>query len=1056
MFAWTSHGTELKRFFRQPITRMALVVLLLIPLLYGAMYVWAFWNPVDRLDDLPVALVNQDVAVQSNGRTVHAGTDVVTTLVDRKPLGWHLVDSSTAADGVKSGKYYFSVTIPATFSSDIVSLGSQDPTSAEIKVTYNDSNSFLATELGSNAMTQIRDVVSQKIGQTAAKTLVVGLGDARNGMTKASDGAFVLQDGLKKAKDGSTTLSVGTRELAAGTAQLAAGAGTLADGTASAAGKVSTMASGVSRLNTGAEQLSAGLTALQKQTPTLVNGINSLASGAARSASGARDLSDAQARYVTGVSTASAGAQHLSTGLDSALAGARTAGKGAAELSNGASDLTGLQKGLAQAADTTSGAPALADGATRLANQFGTLVTGVSELSTGASHFSSGATTFSSGATSFASGAKRWTGGAQTWLSGAQTASGSLKTGASQVADGATSLSRGARTLAAATGKDSTLHQGAAQVAAGTDQTATQLKQINAAVIAARAELDRGDTAGANRILSGLETSTGQSAQRQASDLAAGASQVRDGIYSSGGTTSVHAAAQSLADGASQVSSGSSQLSRGAGSLAGAVSSNGPLGTGLSTLSGSVPTLSGAAQTLTKGSGELASGSASLATGAKTLSGSQGSINQLMVGSKALSSGITQMSTKASTGIPTLQKGLVQLSDGLNNPHSDRGLVAGLAQLDTGARSLSGGFTNPDPGRGLVAGAKAISAGSQQLAAGTSKISSGAGALASGATTLTSGANQLAAGGKQVASGTGQLNAKVPALVSGVAALDQGAQKIHSATTKVDSGAATLAARTPTLTTGLSTLEHGATTLGNKLSSGAGQIPHDSASVQTQRARAVSSPVGLAKHNLHQAASWGEFFAPFFIGLGLWVGALVAWLLLRPLQSRALMTSVSGFRMAWGSLNSALTLAVGQVFIMLSVMHFAIGINPNHAVATVLFALLVAAAFFALQQMLQIGFGSAIGKVIIISVLMLQLASAGGTYPIQTEPGFFQAVSPWMPMTYVVNGLRQAITGSIGPRFWTAVAVMAGIFVVSLVLSSILAARKRTWTLSRLHPALKI
>ena len=42
MFAWTSHGTELKRFARLPITRAAVAVMLLIPLLYGAMYVWAF------------------------------------------------------------------------------------------------------------------------------------------------------------------------------------------------------------------------------------------------------------------------------------------------------------------------------------------------------------------------------------------------------------------------------------------------------------------------------------------------------------------------------------------------------------------------------------------------------------------------------------------------------------------------------------------------------------------------------------------------------------------------------------------------------------------------------------------------------------------------------------------------------------------------------------------------------------------------------------------------------------------------------------------------------
>jgi putative membrane protein len=214
--------------------------------------------------------------------------------------------------------------------------------------------------------------------------------------------------------------------------------------------------------------------------------------------------------------------------------------------------------------------------------------------------------------------------------------------------------------------------------------------------------------------------------------------------------------------------------------------------------------------------------------------------------------------------------------------------------------------------------------------------------------------------------------------------------------------------------------------------------------------------VELSNSHVWEADSWGEGLAPFFISLALWVGALITWLLLRPLQTRALMTSVNGFRMAWGSLNSALLLSLGQVVIMLSVMHFAVGLDPQNVVATLAFSMLAAAAFFALQQFFQVTLGSAVGKVVIIVLLMVQLASAGGTYPIQTTPSFLQAISPYMPMTYVVNGLREAITGGIETRFWTSVAVLAAIFVVSLAATSIASARKRMWTMSRLHPALSI
>ena len=124
--------------------------------------------------------------------------------------------------------------------------------------------------------------------------------------------------------------------------------------------------------------------------------------------------------------------------------------------------------------------------------------------------------------------------------------------------------------------------------------------------------------------------------------------------------------------------------------------------------------------------------------------------------------------------------------------------------------------------------------------------------------------------------------------------------------------------------------------------------------------------------------------------------------------------------------------------------------------ATFAFTMLAAAAFFALQQFFQVALGSAVGKVVVIVLLMVQLASCGGTYPIQTTPAFFQAINPYMPMTYVVEGLREAITGGIETRFWVAAGILLAIFVVSLAASSLAAARKRVWTMSRLHPALSI
>jgi len=854
MFAWTSHGTELKRFARLPITRAAVAVMLLIPLLYGAMYVWAFWDPTTRMNDLPVALVNQDQpSTDGDGKTVDFGQDVVDQLVEDDSIGWAQVDQAQAVAGMDSGRFYFTVTIPKDFSARITSLGEDHPKAASIQVTYDDSNSFLASTLGRSAMLEVRDAVAEKVSKEAVSTLLIGVGDARDGFAKASDGAFELSDGLDKASDGADRLNVGAADLAAGASKLA-------------------------------------------------EGTNDLAAGA-------HTLSNKLGDYVRGISDASAGVAQLRTGADG---------------------LTALQAGLAQAADPTTGAPALA--------------AGVNTLVGGATSLAEGATSYADGADSFATGAGTWVAGAKEWRQAVATATGG------QLAQGTKDLAAGAKQLSASTAEEAQLAQGATAIATGNTKLAAGLGQLDDALAQAQRALDDGDTTTAAAILSGARGKL-QSAHDNASELAGGAAKVGAGI------ADVHTGAAELATGAATLNAGYAQLN-------GAVADGGAVAGGLAKLEVGQRALSTAA-------GQLDAGATQLADPA-TLAKAQ----QLNQGATGLAKALQTMSAGAADpakGIPALQAGLAQLASG---------------------------FNNSDPEQGLVSGAKALRAGAKTLASGLDAAASGA---------------------IELSDGSGEIAANTPALASGL----------------VDA-------------------ESGADELGAKLADGANGIPDDSATVRQNRATAIATPVNTVTAHVHEADSWGEGFAPFFISLALWVGALITWLLLRPLQTRALMTSVNGFRMAWGSLNSALLLSLGQVVIMLAVMHFAIGLNPANMLATFAFTMLAAAAFFALQQFFQVTLGSAVGKVVIIVLLMVQLASAGGTYPIQTTPSFLQAISPYLPMTYVVTGLREAITGGIETRFWSSVIVLAAIFMVSLAATSLASARKRIWTMSRLHPALSI
>lgn len=150
-----------------------------------------------------------------------------------------------------------------------------------------------------------------------------------------------------------------------------------------------------------------------------------------------------------------------------------------------------------------------------------------------------------------------------------------------------------------------------------------------------------------------------------------------------------------------------------------------------------------------------------------------------------------------------------------------------------------------------------------------------------------------------------------------------------------------------------------------------------------------------------------------------------------------------------------LATGVLQTLALMAVLHWAIGLQMVRAAGTIGFLVLVTACFAAVVQWLNARFGPA-GRVLVLALLMLQLTSAGGTYPVQTSPGFFNAIHPFLPMTYVVEGLRHLITGGGLWPVWRAVLVLLAFTAGALALTAVSARRKQVWTVDRLHPELSL
>ncbi|WP_426592336.1 YhgE/Pip family protein [Cellulomonas sp. McL0617] len=489
-------------------------------------------------------------------------------------------------------------------------------------------------------------------------------------------------------------------------------------------------------------------------------------------------------------------------------------------------------------------------------------------------------------------------------------------------------------------------------------------------------------------------------AGRQAVDqVLVGLGSAREGlVQASDGAVSLRAAATQLGAGATQVATGAAQARDGAAALAG----------GTATLG------SGAAQ-VASGSATLADAAHRLAAGSDTAHASAG----------AVAGGAQKVADGVHATVGTIG-GLL--------PQMGAYLTARASAGDADAAALLATLGSSDPAA-LSAQLQQLDAGAAQVASGAAALDDGLGSLAASAQTLATGATTLAGGATGVADGAAHAADGSATLATGTAALADGAARVASGTSQVGDGAAQLA---------------------DGLSDGAAQIPDDSADQRTARATTIANPVELATTDLATADSLGEGFAPMFLPMALFVGGIITWLLLRPLPSRALATPASGWRVAIAGYLPAVAVGAGQVAVLLGVVALGLGLSIGHPVGTVAFLVLVAAAFLAVQQMLIAVLGPAAGKVATIALLMLQITSASGTYPVQTTPAFFQAIHPLLPMTYAVQGLRDLVTGTPDARLWVAVGYLVAVLLASLAVTAWKAGRMRTWTVSRLHPALTI
>ncbi|GLZ36744.1 YhgE/Pip domain-containing protein [Actinokineospora sp. NBRC 105648] len=318
----------------------------------------------------------------------------------------------------------------------------------------------------------------------------------------------------------------------------------------------------------------------------------------------------------------------------------------------------------------------------------------------------------------------------------------------------------------------------------------------------------------------------------------------------------------------------------------------------------------------------------------------------------------------------------------------------------------------------------------------------------------------LADGADKVADGASTLAAATPALTDGIAKAADGSRQLAAGAVQLRDGAAqlrdgerTAVEGTDKLAAGTKTLADGTVRLRDGLVSGLDQIPHPDDATRDATAQAIGDPVSVRTVGENSAGSYGAGLAPFFLGLATWIGAFVLFLLVRPLSARALAAGHPAVRTALAGWLTPAALGVAQVVIMYAAVTTLIGIHPARPLATVAFLALTSLAFVSVVHALNAFLGP-VGKFVALVVLILQLISAGGTFPWQTLPDALIPLHKVLPMGYVVDGLRHLLYGGPLSGLGVDVGVLVAYLIGGLVVSTIAARRQRVWTAARLKPEL--
>lgn len=359
--------------------------------------------------------------------------------------------------------------------------------------------------------------------------------------------------------------------------------------------------------------------------------------------------------------------------------------------------------------------------------------------------------------------------------------------------------------------------------------------------------------------------------------------------------------------------------------------------------------------------------------------------------------------------------GTVALIDNVNK------VSAGVSEISGGLNALEAGL-NENTKDSFGYGLKLVSDNMSDLNSGINKLNSGSGEITGGLRALSSNVPGVTGvmqafynGSSEITGGLGELKSNVPTLSGGIQALYNGSNQLVEGSNKLvdgqnqlSTGVTELTNKVPELEDGVEKLYKGSNELATGLKDGAGEMKAGLINSSEEMGDFVSAPINMKNEPVNHVPNYGTGFAPYFISLSLWIGAIMMFFVISAKTDDDF--GLSKFDKVVGKYLSFGFVGLLQA-ILVSVVVLGLGLNPTSTVMYFTSIIFLSLVFIAIIQCLISLFGDA-GRLLGIVLLILQLTACAGTFPLEIVPKFFKVINPYMPFTYSVELLREVISAT--------------------------------------------